>query len=120
MLPIFILLIVSFFWKKARLILLIFAIIISSLETFYVLYRQDALLHEWYMNEAAVINYLKDTYPDDQWVSRRAIRSGKNSTDVEIIFIDEPEATYFYEITGGRVNLAGYSLEDGYETPKRK
>lgn len=118
--PVILLLIVAIFWKRARFILFVLAIMISSVETYYVLYKQDLLIQEWYEHEAIVSDYLKKTYPEDDWLSRQAIRSGFSSADVEVIFIDELEATYFYRVEDGSVNLDGYSLQDGYETPKRK
>lgn len=117
--PIILLLIVSFFWKKARTILLVLAIVVASVETFYVLYKQESSLQEWYEHEDIVNSYLEKTYPEDDWVSRHATRSAFFPAGVEVIFIDELEVAYLYIVKDGDVNLAGYSSEKGYENPKR-
>ncbi|ARF14678.1 hypothetical protein [Sporosarcina ureae] len=117
--PILLLLIVALFWKKARTILLVLAIIVASIETFYVMYKQESSLQEWYEHEDIVNAYLEKTYPEDDWVSRHATRSAFSRAGVEVIFIDELEVVYMYIVEDGDVNLVGYSSEEGYENPKR-
>lgn len=117
--PIILLLIVALFWKKVRTILLVLAIVVASVETFYVIYKQELSLQEWYEHEDIVNAYLEKTYPEDKWVSRHATRSAFFSAGVEVIFIDELEVAYLYIVEDGDVNLVGYSLEEGYENPKR-
>lgn len=117
--PIILLVIVAVFWKKSRIILLGLAIVISSVETYYVLYNQESSLHEWREHEDIVNTYLKKTYPDDDWISRQASRSTFFPEGVEVIFIDELEVAYLYTVVDGAVKLVGYSVEEGYENPKR-
>ncbi|PID21558.1 hypothetical protein CSV61_07585 [Sporosarcina sp. P3] len=117
--PIILLVVVAFFWKKARIILLGFAIVISSVETYYVLYNQESSLQKWYQHEDIVNAYLKKTYPNDDWVTRQASRSAFFPAGVEVIFTDELEVAYLYTVEDSTVNLVGYSSEEGYENPKR-
>ncbi|WP_303966577.1 DUF3139 domain-containing protein [Sporosarcina ureae] len=119
MAPILLLLIAAVFWKKARIILLIAAVIVASAETYYVLYSQDASLQKWYEREDTVNAYLKETYPEDEWVSRQAVRNTILSDGVEVVFIDEPEVAYLYIIEDGNVQLAGYSERENAGEPKR-
>jgi len=117
--PIILLLIVALFWKKVRTILLVLAIVVASVETYYVIYKQDSSLQVWYEHEDIVNAYLEKAYPEDDWVSRQATRSAFFRAGVEVIFIDELEVAYLFIVEDGDVNLVGYSLEEGYENPKR-
>lgn len=108
----------TLFWRKARTILLVLAIVFASVETFYVLYNQESSLQKWYEHEDIVNGYLEKTYPEDDWVSRHATRS-VFSAGVEVIFIDELEVAYLYIVEDGDVNLVGYFSKEGYENPKR-
>ncbi|PIC67620.1 hypothetical protein CSV71_10450 [Sporosarcina sp. P21c] len=117
--PLILLLIVALFWKKVRTILLVLAIVVASVETYYVMYKQESSLQEWYEHEDIVNAYLEKTYPEDDWVSRYATRSAFSSAGVEVVFIDELEVAYLYIVEDGDVNLVGYSSKEGYENPKR-
>lgn len=117
--PIILLLIVALFWKKVRTILLVLAIFVATVETYYVIYKQESSLQEWYEHEDVVNAYLEKTYPEDDWVSRHATRSAFFQAGVEVIFIDELEVAYLFIVEDGDVNLVGYSSEEGYENPKR-
>ena len=117
--PIILLLIVALFWRKARTILLVLAIVFASVETIYVLYNQELSLQKWYEHEDIVNGYLEKTYPEDDWVSRHATRSAFFPAGVEVIFIDELEVAYLYIVEDGDVNLVGYSSKEAYESPKR-
>lgn len=117
--PIILLLIIAMFWRKARSLLLVLAVIISLGETYFVLYQQESSLQAWYGDEDNVNAYLEKIYPEDDWVSRQATRNALFPTGVEVIFIDEPTIAYLYIVEGGDVQLAGYSAEDDKENPKR-
>ncbi|ARJ39370.1 hypothetical protein SporoP8_11095 [Sporosarcina ureae] len=117
--PLILLLIVALFWKKVRTILLVLAIVVASVETYYVMYKQESSLQEWYEHEDIVNAYLEKTYPEDDWVIRYATRSAFSSAGVEVVFIDELEVAYLYIVEDGDVNLVGYSSKEGYENPKR-
>ena len=62
--PLIFLLIMAFFWRRARTLLLVLALIISLGETYYVLYKQESSLEAWYGYEASVNAYLENMYPD--------------------------------------------------------
>lgn len=115
--PVLLLLIVAFFWKKARTTLLVIAIVLSSVETYYVLYKQEASLQVAYERESMVNDYLKEMYPTDAWVSRQATHGALPG--VEVVFVDEPEVAYLYVVDDGDVRLAGHTSEETYENPKR-
>lgn len=117
--PLIFLLIMAFFWRRARTLLLVLALIISLGETYYVLYKQESSLEAWYGYEASVNAYLENMYPEDEWVSRQATRNALFGAGVEVIFIDEPKVAYLYIVEEDGVQLAGYSTEDDNENPKR-
>lgn len=118
--PILLLVIVALLWKRARILLLIFAIAVASGEVYYLLYAKEASLQEWYEHEASIEAHLTKTYPDDEWIIRKEMGSPFFSNGVEVIFIDELEVAYLYIVENDDVSLVGYSMVDGNANPKRE
>lgn len=119
LIPIILFVLVALLWKKGRTVLLAFAIVVASAEVYYLLYTQDTSVQEGYEDEAMLDTYLEEKYPDDDWVIRRQNASTFFSNGLEVIFIDELEVVYLFIIEDHEVIFAGYSMEEGYENPKR-
>jgi len=118
-LPIIVLLAVALFWRKARVILLALAVILASGEVYYLIYKEEASLQQWYVNKEVVEQYLKEKYPGDDWVLMQEGRPAILSGTVQAVFIDEPEVSYLYLVKDEEVVLAGYSTKGEEQEVKR-
>lgn len=101
-------------WEKRRVLFLLITIVVATAEVYYLIYKEEAALQEWYTSEARVHEYLTEKYPDADWVLMQEDSFLGSSKTVEAVFIDEPHVTYLYLVEDGKVSLTGGSVEEGY------
>ncbi|MFC7372927.1 hypothetical protein ACFQPF_14820 [Fictibacillus iocasae] len=107
--PVVLLFILSMFTKQWRFLLLSAALVLSTVETIYFIARHDLEKEEVLENLDTVERHLRETYPGEQWVTRRREGVFHNHGPIQVIFMNELDAVYEYRVTDNSVEQSGYS-----------
>ncbi|WP_409293022.1 hypothetical protein [Peribacillus sp. SCS-37] len=105
--------ILGIFLKKARVVLLSGALLISVAETAYLIWEKENEILQEEVQRDKVHDYLNSKYPGEKFVLRNNRGIFSNGIRIEAVFINEPDYVYGYRVKkDGRVVQNSYSGEN--------
>ncbi|MCP3763689.1 hypothetical protein NLX67_15035 [Domibacillus sp. A3M-37] len=111
--PIFILAAVAYFWPKWRIALLFLAVTVSTIEVIGLIWEKDNEKQTIVENMDYVNSYLNDNYPGEEWILRRKEGISLKHGAIEVVFLNEPNHVYTYNVERGEVWQSGNHSTEG-------